>query len=155
MNDNNQHKLDRFIDNAILLKKHFNFLSLLYGSLGLSCLIKQDINVDDIDILIPEIYIKEKFNELEALLVNNGYKLIDLHEHTFIKDDIKYSYASIENLKEFADINLIDIKDNGVYKLLSLSQYLKVYSSSIKDSYRIINKNKNDLEKIKIIKDNL
>ena len=78
MNNNNQYKLDRFIDNAILLKKHFNFLSLLYGSLGLACLIKQDINVDDIDILIPEIYIKEKFNELEALLVNNGYKLIKL-----------------------------------------------------------------------------
>ena len=39
--------------------------------------------------------------------------------------------------------------------MLSLDQYLKVYSSSIKDSYRIINKNKNDLEKIRIIKDNL
>ena len=58
MNNNNQHKLDRFIDNAILLKEHFNFLSFLYGSLFLSCLIKQDINVDDIDILISEIYIK-------------------------------------------------------------------------------------------------
>ena len=151
----NINKLNKFIENAKLINNHFNFICLLYGSLGLSTLIKQDIKVDDIDILIPEIYIKEKWDEFYNLLINNGYKLIDLHEHTFIKDDIKYSYASIENLKEFADINLSDIIDNGIYKMLSLDQYLKVYSSSIKDSYRIINKNKNDLEKIRIIKDNL
>ena len=148
-------KLDKIIENALLIKSELNFTCLLYGSLGLSTLIKQEIICDDIDILIPEEFLYNKWNSLYNLLYNNGYELIDLHEHTFVKDNIKYSYASIENLKVFANIDLDDIKSNDVYKILDLNQYLKVYQASLKDGYRQNNKNKNDLEKINIIISNL
>ena len=79
----------------------------------------------------------------------------NLHEHTFLKDNIEYSYASIENLKEFAAINTEDIpsyQENGVkYLLLTLEQYLKVYTKSSQDGYRINKKEKQDSEKIKFI----
>ena len=155
MNNDNKIKLDKFIENALLIKSELNFTCLLYGSLGLSTLIKQEIICDDIDILIPEQFLYNNWNSLYNLLYKNGYELIDLHEHTFVKDNIKYSYASIENLKVFANIDLDDIKSNDVYKILDLNQYLKVYQASLKDGYRQNNKNKNDLEKINIIISNL
>ena len=148
-------KLIRFKENAKLLNKSLHITPLLYGSLGLSLLIKEKIEVDDIDILIPCIYLKEKWEELYKVLTDNGYVLIDLHEHTFLKDNIKYSYASIESLKEFANIDINETTDNNSYLHLNLRQYLKVYEASLKDSYRQINKNKNDQDKINIINNNL
>lgn len=144
-------KFDSFLINAKLLKKHFNIVSLLYGSLGLKVLTNENINVDDIDILIPNIYLTNKWYTFIKVLEDNGYTLIDEHEHTFIKDNIKYSYASIEELKDFANIDEIDIKEYEDYKLLNLHQYLKVYKASLKDSYRKNHKNKDDQSKIKLI----
>jgi len=145
----------KFIINCELLNNTFSICPLLYGSLDLEILLSQDLNSDDIDILIPEIYLKEKWDVFKTLLETNGYKLIDLHEHTFIKENVKYSYASIESLKDFAEIDIKDISIKDNYKVLSLNQYLSVYSASVKDNYRIINKNKKDQEKIDLIKEEL
>ena len=82
--------------------------------------------------------------------------MIDEHEHTFEKDGVCYSYASIEELEIFANIKMCDIKeqnDNEVkFKLLSLEQYLKVYTASSKDGYRINVRQKKDNDKIAFIK---
>lgn len=151
MNNN----FSKFIINCKLLNNAFNIYPLLYGSLGLEVLLSKDLNSDDIDILIPEIYLKEKWDIFKDLLEANGYILIDLHEHTFVKDNVKYSYAPIESLKDFAGIDIKDITIKDNHKVLSLNQYLSVYSASIKDNYRIINKNKKDQEKIDLIKEEL
>ena len=115
--------------------------------------------VDDIDILIPgEFVTGENWLPLIEFLEANGYTLIDEHEHTFIKDDIEYSYAAIENLKSFANIDPKDIgiyEKSGVrYKSLSLDQYLTVYQRSLEDDYRVnvFKKKSQDEEKISFIK---
>ena len=85
----------------------------------------------------------------------DGYTLIDEHEHTFVKNGILFSYAGIEELESFAGICLEDIpeyREDGVrYKRLSLRQYLSVYQASAKDGYRIEVREKKDQEKIDLI----
>lgn len=148
-----------FLKNAEFLNNKFNIVPLLYGSLGLSKLLNDKLKVDDIDILIPEIYLEENWDNFRKCLENEGYKLIDLHEHTFKKNGIDYSYASIENLKEFANIEIEEINiisDEKIkYRLLNLKQYLKVYEKSSQDGYRINKKEKQDFDKILLIKNAL
>jgi phosphoribosylanthranilate isomerase len=92
-------------------------------------------------------------------LISEGYVLIDEHEHTFQKNNISYSYASIEELKSFTGIGLSDIEQrysNGIkFKLLSLEQYLKVYRASAKDGYRVTVREKKDNDKIAFIEKQL
>lgn len=149
-------KYSNFLKNAQELNHKFGIVPLLYGSLGLEVLTSTSLNSDDIDILIPGSYIKgEKWLLLKQFLTENGYYLIDEKEHTFRKDTIDYSYASIENLQDFAGINLEDIElytDSNVnYLLLSIEQYLKVYQKSSQDGYRINKKEKQDFLKIQFI----
>ena len=150
-------KFEKFIKNAEELKRIFGIVLLLYGSTGLEILTGKDLSSDDIDILIPEKYLHgDMWEKFKLELGNIGYRLIDEHEHTFLKDDIKFSYASIENLIPFAGININDIeikKCNGIsFLLLSLEQYLRVYEKSSHDGYRVNVKEKQDEIKIKLIK---
>ncbi len=149
-------KFNYFLKNAKELYETFNIVPLLYGSLGLEVLTNTDLNSDDIDILMPELFVEGKeWKNFKNYLEENGYILIDADEHTFTKDGISYSYASIENLKEFAGIDITDINKysnaNIYYSLLSLEQYLKVYKKSSQDGYRMNKKEKKDNEKINFI----
>ena len=150
-------RFDAFIKNIIELQNEFSFVPLLYGSLGLEVLTGEWLNPKDIDILIPDLYINsEKWEVFKSYLESLDYILIDLHEHTFKKDNILFSYASIENLEEFAGIKESEIEEktasNIHYKLLNLKQYLAVYEASLKDGYRQNKKEKDDLNKIELIK---
>ena len=101
----------------------------------------------------------EKWDQFKDVLIEEGYVLMDEHEHTFQKNEICYSYASLEELESFAEINLSDIEcisDFGCqFKVLSLEQYLKVYTSSSKDGYRINVRKKKDADKISFIQKHL
>lgn len=152
-------KLQLFLKNAEFLREILKIEPLLYGSLGLEYLTGENLKADDIDILIPQVFLLEKWDSFKCLLEDNGYILIDEHEHTFEKDNVHYSYASIEELKDFADISVEDIRTvtegNISFKLLTLQQYLKVYTASSKDGYRKNVKNKKDSEKIGLINKHL
>ena len=148
-----------FFENAKLLYEKFGIVPLMYGSLGLEYITNENLNADDIDILISEIFITDRWNEFKDFWISEGYVLIDEHEHTFQKNNISYSYASIEELKSFTGIELSDIEQrcsNGIkFKLLSLEQYLKVYRASAKDGYRITVREKKDNDKIAFIEKQL
>jgi hypothetical protein len=152
-------KKSLFFENAKLLSDMFGIIPLMYGALGLEYITNENLNSDDIDILIPDIFVNERWNEFKSVLTENGYVLIDEHEHSFLKDSVCYSYASFEELESFAKINLSDIEcksDLGVnFKVLSLEQYLKVYTSSSKDGYRINVRKKKDADKILFIQKHL
>ncbi len=145
-----------FFENSKLLAEKFNIVPLMYGSLGLEYQTNENLNVDDIDILIPEIFLKERWVEFKSVLAEEGYILTYEQEHTFQKNNLHYSYASIEELESFAGINLSDIKEqndgNACFKVLTLEQYLKVYTASSKDGYRINVRQKKDEEKLALIK---
>ena len=144
-----------FFENAKLLMDKLAIIPLMYGSLGLEYITGESLNSDDIDILIPEVFLKERWEEFKNLQTDQGYILIDEHEHAFQKNGIHYAYASIEELESFAKINLSEIEQqnyDGIWlKLLSLEQYLKVYSVSAKDGYRINVRKKKDNDKIAFI----
>lgn len=149
-------KQKAFFKNAALLSDIFGIVPLMYGSLGLEYLSGECLNADDIDILIPKAFLQERWNEFHDLLAQNGYTLIDAHEHTFEKQGIHYSYAQIEELESFAGIGIHEIETvqrcGCTFKLLSLPQYLKVYTASSKDGYRVNVKEKKDAEKIALIR---
>lgn len=152
-------KFRAFIENARLLAHEFQIIPLLYGSLGLEYLTGRDLHADDIDILIPGVFLQEKWADFQALLENHGYILIDAHEHTFEKAGVHYSYARMEELASFAGIAMEDIEILPIgpvpIRLLSLRQYLKVYSASARDGYRANVKEKNDQAKIALIEEML
>jgi len=152
-------KFNLFLENARLLSEKLGIVPLLYGSLGLEYLTGDGLGADDIDILVPRVFITDRWNEFKALLEAQGYVLVDEHEHTFVHDSVAYSYADIEDLEPFAGINTEDIEmheaDGVRFLLLSLEQYLAVYKQSSKDGYRVNVRQKKDADKIRFIESKL
>ena len=152
-------KFKLFLENARLLSNNLGMVPLLYGSLGLEYLTGDALDADDIDILVPRVFITNHWQEFKALLEAQGYVLADEHEHTFARDGVEYSYADIEDLESFAGINTEDIEvheaDGVRFLLLSLEQYLAVYQKSSKDGYRLNVRQKKDAVKIRFIESKL
>ena len=153
---NHKAKIKAFLENTKRLNKRFGITPLLYGSLGLEYVTCEDFSADDIDILIPEIYLRDKLETFRRYLETLGYVLTDEHEHTFVKDGNSFSYARLEELETFCGIKASDITmisfDNVSFIILSLEQYLSVYEKSLMDSYRINVKEKKDIEKLTLIR---
>ena len=152
-------KFNLFLENARFLSDKFSMVPLLYGSLGLEYLTGDALGADDIDILVPRVFITERWHEFKALLEAQGYVLTDEHEHTFVRDGVAYSYADIEDLESFAGINTEAIElheaDGVLFLLLSLEQYLAVYRQSSKDGYRVNVRQKKNADKIRFIESKL
>ena len=152
-------KFKLFLENARLLSDNLGIVPLLYGSLGLVYLTGDVLGVDDIDILLPRVFITERWHEFKVLLEAQRYVLADEHEHTFVRDGVAYSYADIEDLESFAGIHAEDIEMHEVdgvrFMLLSLEQYRAVYRKSSKDGYRVNVRQKKDADKIRFIESKL
>lgn len=152
-------KKKEFLFIAGELNKKLGMIPLLFGSLGLEQRLRTDLNAEDIDVLIPEEFLNEKWDSIADIMSVSGYALYDLHEHAFEKAGVSIAFASIESLTPFAGIDITKIpviEEAGVrYYLLELPDYLKVYTASSKDGYRKNTKNKNDARKIELIKEAL
>ena len=148
-------KKKEFLNIAGSFNEKFNMVPLLFGSLGLEQRLQLDLKADDIDMLIPETFLGEKWDSIVSLMHYNGYELYDLHEHAFEKNGLSVAFAPIESLTPFAGVdtgNIPLMEEEGVrYLLLELGDYLKVYTASAKDGYRKNVKNKQDEEKIRLI----
>ena len=145
-----------FLRVAFCLNTKLGIIPLLYGSLGLQQLVAEELFPKDIDILVPQEFINEKWIDLKESIENIGYHLVDLHEHEFLYGRYKIAFSFIEDLIEFAeifekDIEIIEDKEIK-YKILDLYQYLRVYERSINDNYRKEKNNSKDFNKIRIIK---
>ena len=149
-------KYAAFLSVARLLNRRLNVVPLLFGSLGLERRLNTDLNADDIDVLLPERYVMDDWTALRALMESEGYRLMDESEHEFEKSGIRVAFAGIESLAPFAGIDVSGIpviSDGGAdYMLLTLSDYLKVYTASSKDGYRKNVKHKQDQQKIDLIR---
>ena len=152
-------KFNLFLKNTRLLSDNLGIVPLLYGSLGLEYLTGDALGSDDIDILVPRVFITERWLEFKEFLEAQGYALTDEHEHTFVHDGAAYSYADIEDLESFAGIHAEDIEmceaDGIRFLILSLEQYLAVYRKSSKDGYRVNVRQKKDADKIRFIESKL
>lgn len=133
----------------------------LMGSLGLELVSDREWSPSDIDIHVPgdprgweapdedRIY---NFEQINAVMNQLGFSLIDRHEHEYSNGDISIEFGCIDTLPEFADIQLSELQemhiDGTEFFVPTLKQYLKIYKASSKDSYRNDNNNFKDFEKI-------
>lgn len=152
-------KKKEFLYIAGLLNKQLHIVPLLFGSLGLEQRLHTDLDADDIDVLVPEVFLNEEWDRIAAIMNHHGYVLYDLHEHAFEKSGLSFAFASIESLTPFAGVDparIPIVEETGVrYYLLNLQDYLKVYTASSKDGYRKNVKNKRDEQKIALISEAL
>lgn len=138
------------------------------GSLGLEYVCGREWSPSDIDIHVPgdprgwdapdedRIYNFERINDEMNRL---GYKLIDRHEHEFSNGDISIEFGCIDTLPEFANVQLSELRevsmDGADFYVPTLNQFLRIYQSSSKDSYRNDNNNNKDFEKIAYLRGKL
>ncbi len=150
----NEEKWKLFLEVARTLNRR-GVTPLLYGSLGLWRRTGELISADDIDVLLPKIWLSEQWGALQALLHEEGWRLIDAHEHAFEKRGVHCSFAALEELETFAGVPIPEIEthaESGAkYRLLSVKQYLAVYKASAKDGYRVNTRGKKDAEKIALL----
>ena len=158
------HKFNEFIKIAKKLND-IEIIPLLMGSVGLEVITGRSWDAQDIDIHIsgdkrgwevpPELNI-HNWNDIVNIMNSLGYSLINLHEHEFSKGGTSVEFGIIDTLPSFAGVQLEDIKMHQLgevkYYLLNPKQYLSVYISSSKDSYRADNNNNKDIEKIDFLK---
>ncbi len=158
------HKFNEFIKITKKLND-IDIIPLLMGSVGLEIVTEKSWDAQDLDIHIPgdkrgwevppelNIY---KWNDVVDIMNSMGYSLIDLHEHEFSKEGLSVEFGIIDTLPSFAGVPLEDLEVHQMgevkYYLLNPKQYLCVYESSSKDSYRADNNNNKDIRKIDFLK---
>ena len=146
-----------FLEIARHLNK-INITPILYGSLGLSIAIRTPLTVNDVDILVPDEFVKEKWLDLTKEITSLGFTLKDEKEHEFTRGAETIALASYKTLE---DINLTtnDLQkteeEKTSFYTLSPEQYLTVYKYCLEDSYRQDIKKKTDSEKIILIENYL
>jgi len=157
--DINKEKFEIFLKVAREFKKSFNVILILYGSFGFSRAIGEFGKVNDIDVLVPNNLIKERWGELINFMQSLGFKLKDEHEHEFIKNGEIIAFGKKEDLSELAKINPDNLKTSKVggveFKELSAEQYLVCYQSMLRDEYRQEKRGTADKDKIKLIEEHL
>lgn len=158
------HKFNEFIKIAKKLND-IEIIPLLMGSVGLEIVTGKSWDAQDLDIHIPgdkrgwevppELNI-HNWNDIVNIMNSMEYNLIDLREHEFSKEGLSVEFGIIDTLPSFAGVQLGNLEMHQLgevrYYLLNLEQYLSVYESSSKDSYRANNNNNKDIGKIDFLK---
>ena len=158
------HKFNEFIKIAKKLND-INIIPLLMGSVGLEVVTGECWDAQDLDIHVPgdqrgwevppELNVHH-WDDIVNMMTLMEYTLINLHEHEFSKKGLSVEFGIIDTLPSFAGVQLKDLEMHQMgdvkYYLLNPNQYLSVYESSSKDSYRADNNNNKDLAKIHFLK---
>lgn len=144
-----------FLEVAGLLNKKFQETPVLYGSVGLGRVIGKNLSPRDIDILLKEDLLKNKWLELKSFLEEQGFILVDEKEHEFEKGGVRFAFALIGDLN--IKMNMKDLRvcvDRGIkFKELNPHQYLILYEYLQGDDYRKkTGKAVEDRRKIRMIK---
>ncbi|MFB4159507.1 phosphoribosylanthranilate isomerase [Geomicrobium sp. JSM 1781026] len=134
---------------------------LLMGSVGLEVLTERSWQARDLDIHVPgdargwEVPAEKSIDEWSEIMKRMeglGYRLVDLHEHQFLKDGEEVEFGIIDTLPAFAGIPIEQLKlqerAGACFYLPTAEQYLRIYEASSKDSYRSTKNNDKDQEKI-------
>jgi hypothetical protein len=149
-------KIEEFLRIAMVLNQELDCVPVLYGSLGLWHIAKHEFIIDDIDILVPDKFMKGDWNKLQELIEKQDYKLMDAREHEFEKEGQKMAFAGFTALVDDLAISidtLATVNESGAkYLELALKDYLAAYEFSQKDGYRKNVRQKRDLDKIDFIK---
>lgn len=143
---------------------HIHITPVLMGSLGMERVTQLDWYPNDIDIHVPgdprgwEMQGEQidQWINIKEMMEDLGYKLMDLHEHEFVKHDIHIEIGNMTTLYAFSGVKVETLKkinDKGIiYYLPDEKQFLAIYEASLRDSYRQDHNNGKDVAKIEYLK---
>ena len=148
-------KYKTFLQVAGLLNRRYKITPVLYGSLGLQKCIGGDFEINDIDILVPQKYLKELWPDLQKLMIELGYCLSNEHEHEFSKDGETVAFGRIKGLDNEAKVDSSKLKveseDGARFMVLQSEDYRKAYEYCLKDGYCRAKRGAADQQKIDLI----
>jgi len=147
--------MEEFLLQIIKVLKGKNITPVIYGSFGVSNYLGNFKIFEDIDILIDDDFVKNKWPEFKKLMEMNGFILIDVKEYEFEFGSKKVGFASKDILIRDQIINdyseLVKYKDTNAYTLTPKS-FLRAYQFSLRDGYRIDTRGKKDQDVIDRLK---
>jgi hypothetical protein len=130
---------------------------LLYGSQGVSLYLGAFKQFSDIDLLVADEYLEDKWTALVSIMALRGFALVDEHEHSFRNTrGVEANFAAVSILKRDDILNgpddIVTIKTpQGPFKTLTAESFKRAYSFSIKDGYRRDIRGKKDQVIIKLL----
>lgn len=144
--------MDDFLSKILSILAEFKIKPIIYGSFGVANYLGNFKKFEDIDILIDDEFLNNRWEEFQKLLEKNNFNLIDEKEHEFELDGKKVGFASKDILIRDKIINdyseLVKYKNEDALTLTP-EDFLEAYKFSIKDGYRINTRNKKDEDIIK------
>ena len=148
--------MDEFLSKILEILKELNIKPVVYGSFGVATYLGNFKDFEDIDILIEDEFINDKWVEFRKFFELNDFVLTDEKEHEFKFEGKKVGFASKNILIRDKIINdyseLVHYKNEDAFTLKP-EDFLKAYKYSIKDGYRINTRGKKDnsiIEKLEI-----
>lgn len=148
--------MDEFLFKILKILKELDIKPVVYGSFGVATYLGNFKDFEDIDILIEDEFINDKWVEFRKFFELNDFVLIDEEEHEFEFEGKKVGFASKNILIKDKIINdyseLVHYKNEDAFTLKP-EDFLKAYKYSIKDGYRINTRGKKDqsiIEKLEI-----
>ena len=139
--------MDKSLSRVIKILKELEIKPIIYGSFGVSAYLGNFKTLEDIDILIKNEFMNDRWEEFKRFLALAGFNLIDEKEHEFKFEGNKIGFASEQILirdKIIDDYSeLVQYKDADAFTLTP-EDFLKAYRFSEKDGYRINSRGKKD-----------
>jgi len=147
--------VNEFLSKILEILKTLNIKPVIYGSFGVSYYLGDFKNFEDVDILIEDEFVNNRWGEFRKLFELNGFNLINEKEHEFEFAGKKVGLASKKILirdKIISDYSELIQYENKDAFTLTPGDFLKAYKFSIKDGYRINTRGKKDEDIINRLK---
>lgn len=148
--------MDEFLVKILEILKVLSIKPVIYGSFGVANYLGNFKDFEDIDLLIEDKFLNNKWEEFRKLFESEGFNLVNEKEHEFEFNDKKVGFASKSILIRDKIINdyseLVRFKDKDAFTLTP-EDFLKAYKFSVKDGYRINTRGKKDADVIKGLED--
>ncbi|MEK6935465.1 MAG: hypothetical protein AABW67_01630, partial [Nanoarchaeota archaeon] len=126
--------MDKLLTKILEILKTLNIKPVIYGSFGVSVYLGNFKNFEEIDILIENEFINDKWQEFRKLFESKGFSLINEKEHEFELDGKKVGFASKNILIRDKIINdyseLIQYKNKDAFILMP-EDFLKAFKFSV------------------------
>lgn len=151
-----QNKYDLFLVLAKGVNEHFQISPVLFGSVGLYLQLHTEKEVDDLDLLLPQTFMDERWEELKKFMLDQGFQLVSEEKHGFSNGQHLVEFSTDEEIFRLTGVPAEALKHEHEYgadfRVLSLRQYLALYQALSEDEKRTKQKSLQDQEKIRLIK---
>lgn len=131
---------------------------ILYGSQGVALHIGKFKEFGDIDLLVQDEWIGNRWDELVAIMAELSFEMVNRHEHEFKnQSDISVGFAaeSILTRDRILTSGLQEVLrvrfGRTVVRTLNKVAFLRAYEFSVRDGYRVEQRGKKDADIIKLL----